>query len=58
MTLKQTETKKIKNKSNLGDRFAGVGKAITEIKGIVCKLTLDEKDAGGLLGNKNKTNNE
>jgi hypothetical protein len=50
---------KIKSKNNLGDRFADVGKAITEIKGGVYKLTLDEKDAGGLLGgNKNKTQNE
>jgi len=49
---------KIKSKSNRGYRFAGVGKAITEIKCVVYKLTLGEKDAGGLLGGKNKTNNE
>jgi hypothetical protein len=49
---------KIKSKSSRGYHFAGVGKVIPLIKGTVCKLTLDEKDAGGLLGGKNKTNNE
>jgi hypothetical protein len=56
--LKQRVAMKIKSKSSRGYHFAGVGKVIPLIKGTVCKLTLDEKDAGGLLGDKNKTNHE
>lgn len=49
---------KIKSKSSRWHHFAGVGKVITGIKGGEYKLMLDEKYVGGLLGDKNNTNNE
>jgi hypothetical protein len=41
-----------------GDHLAGAGKMITGDKGGALKMKLDEKNANGLLGDKNKTNNE
>jgi hypothetical protein len=42
--------------SNYDDRFAGAGKVIAGGKSSVPKMKLDEKDAGGLLGDtKSKT---
>ncbi len=43
----------------LADHFAGIGKMVAGGKWDLPKMALDEKDAGGLLGNnKSKSKNE